>query len=248
VLRKLASIHAQSGIYDEDKLNCIFQNNIINRISGIPELNYLNSFYLEYFKIYRSIAFGHKRNPSDRFLTGVARSMDLPFLGSSVVKNGRAKYMVVFEGSLQKKELLSMTVLSCFWVLGKATLPEDILDIFNAFWPRRRHAYQYIKNSLGITPVIAQEAYVVDAIRIGSQNGTPNKEKNRELLQSEIELFKPQIVVLVGNTASNVIGKGVEETEPQKYIKVPFPTKRRSPKQMLACEKQYQILHARWSI
>jgi hypothetical protein len=48
----LAQIHAEFGIYDRDIFSVSDAQNIIYRISSIPELAYLYQFYMDYRREY----------------------------------------------------------------------------------------------------------------------------------------------------------------------------------------------------
>jgi hypothetical protein len=163
----------------------------------------------------------------------------LPYIGEDVIESESSKYMFVFEGSLSQSDRLSITVLSCLWPLANF---QPIQPIFQMFWSS---PYFYIVECLGITPNIARNSYVVDAGRIGTESGRQDRPKNRELLEREIELLKPELVVLVGETAADTIGNKTQRKNESLYFKVPCPTKRRSKKDIEKAKVKYKELRIR---
>lgn len=246
IAEKLAEIHSEFGIYDSDTFNVRDSSmNIIDRISNIKELDYLHRFYLDY-----KTAFITKWNKqSDQHpisrATNVSRSVDLPFIGESVIQTRRAKYIFVFEGSLSPPDRLSVTVLSCLWPLEGLIDQEPHQGIFRTFW---QSPYDYIVECLGINVEIAKHSYVVDAVRIGKQDGRQqDRKKNRKLLKQEIDLLDPELVVLVGRTAAVTLGKEAQEEQGRCYVEVPFPTKRRSKQDVKKADSDFKKLRNRWS-
>lgn len=232
----LAREHAKFGVFSEEMFAIPGSNNITHQISSIMELAYLYKFYAVYQREYVT----ERERQSDQSpvnrSTNVSRSVDLLFIGQNVIKTGFAKYMFVFEGSLSRTDKLSITVLSCLWPLASF---QPIQSIFQTFWSS---PYFYIVECLGITPEIARCSYVVDAVRIGTEHRRPDHQKNRELLEREIELLKPEIVVLVGGTAANTIGKKAQRVNHGLYFKVPFPTKRRPRQDIEKAKARYEEL------
>jgi len=94
---------------------------------------------------------------------------------------------------------------------------------------------------------IARQCYVTDAVRIGKPNGRPDRVLNRQLIKSEIKALRPELVVLVGKTASNTIESECEGTHRSSYFCVPFPTKRRSRHDVEKAKRIYEKLHAHWN-
>jgi len=110
----LAQIHAQYGIYDSTLFSVPPANDIARGISCIPELTFLYHLYTEYEHGYVSELQKRPCESNAIRLTGVARSVDLSFIGGdAVLETGQAKYFVLFEGSLSRSDHLSITVLSC---------------------------------------------------------------------------------------------------------------------------------------
>lgn len=149
----LAQIHAQFGIYDSKMFSVPDSQNIIYRISSIPELTYLHQFYVDYQREYLTELQKCPGQSTALKLTNVSRSVDLPFIGETAIATGRAKYMFVFEGSLSPAGRLCVTVLSCLWPL---TSLQPLQDIFRTFWPS---TYDYIVDCLGINVEIAKWSY-----------------------------------------------------------------------------------------
>jgi hypothetical protein len=235
----LAQCHAEFGIYDEGMFNASDSHNIVHHISSIPDLAYLRKFYLDYQRKYIDRWKSRVVQPRVNRSTNVSRNVDLPFIGEAVIKSGSAKYMFVFEGSLSQSNRLSITVLSCLWPIANF---QPIQSIFQMFWSS---PYFYIVECLGITPSIARNSYVVDAVRIGTENGRQDRQKNRELLKREIELLNPEIVILVGGTAADTIGNKTQRENESLYFKAPFPTKRRSKQDIEKAKGKYEELRIR---
>jgi len=240
----LAQIHAEFGIYDSAMFSVPDSNDIVHRISSIPELAHLHQFYVDYRREYITELQNRPDQRSALRLTGIARSVDLPFIGDAVVETGQAKYLVIFEGSLSRSDHLSITVLSCLWLLDQHTISRDI---FQSFWGGRRHAYDYIHKCLGMNAGIARHCYITDAVRIGKPNGKQDRLQNRQLLKREIELLSPELVVLVGKSAADTIGNEDQREHSSLYCRVPFPTKRRSRQDVEKANRQYDELRVRWS-
>ena len=242
IAEKLAKIHGEFGIFDTASFSVDDSKNIILHLSGIPELAYLHQFYLDY-KSALETGFRERQGQVRQPLRiKVARSVDLPFIGESVIQTGHAKYLFVFEGSLSPTEKLSVNVLACLWPLEGTAGP--LQRIVRAFWPSR---YDLIVECLGIKREIAKHSYVVDAVRIGMQDGEkPDRERNRELLKEEIGLLNPKLVVLVGKKADKTIGEEAQEEEGRDYFAVPFPTKARSEQDTKKAKQKYEELKRKY--
>jgi len=210
---RLAQIHSQFGVYASPLVDQRVDLNILDAISDEPQLQYLVDFYDEYLGFYKKASSNSESAPN---LTGDARSTDLPFLGPEVMQTGKAKYMFVFVGSLQAPTILSVTVLSCYWLLEK---PDDVL--MRRFWPKLATYYRLVKK-LGITPGIARTSYVTDIFRIGNQNKKPDTRGNRALVFEEIDLLSPELVVLVGSRPRDIVGKNRIDQD-KRMVHVPFP-------------------------
>jgi hypothetical protein len=236
--KQLAAIHAEFGVYPNGFFAIPDSCNIVSRLSTIPELDYLYQFYYDYRLAYESESQKFKVASSSTKVTKVSRWIDLPYVGENSVIRGRAKYFFIFEGSLQKSDHLSITVLSCLWPLEN---PELYKDIFKTFW-QRPAAYKYIVDRLGINKNIAKNSYVTDAVRVVTKDKKSDILKNRALLEREINLLSPEHVILVGGTAKKIIGeKELSECSSQ-YFHVPFPTKR-WPSRLEDNNKRYFELH-----
>lgn len=239
----LAQVHAEFGIYYSEVFSVPDSQNIIYRISAIQELAYLHQFYVDYQREYITKLQKRSDQRSVPKLTNVSRSVDLPFIGEAVIQTGRAKHLFVFEGSLSPADRLSVTVLSCLWPLARL---QSHQDIFKTFWPRRRHAYDYIVDCFGINVEIAKHSYVVDAVRIGNQAGKQDLQQNRQLLKREIEQLNPELVVLVGGIAKRTIASKTQRERRCLYFNVPFPMKWRSKQNSSNANRKYQELRNRW--
>ena len=215
----LAKIHAKYGIYSETQINGDVDENILDYFEGKAELNYLKEYYKGYLAHYEK---EQKGGWSNNTFTddNLSRSTDLPFIGTEVLEKGKANYFFIFKGSLQKPEKLSMTVLSCLW-LYKDITPH--IKILNQFWPRTQNYHPLVAN-LGITPQVARNSYVTDFARVANVNGRRDTRKSKEVLLAEIELLKPEIVVLVGAEPRDAFFKEINDT-PERYIHVPFSLK-----------------------
>jgi len=241
---QLAQLHAEFGIYPKDVFGLPDSQNIISRLSSIPELQYLHHFYLDYQQTYKAQSPKRSNKRSVVKSTSLSRSYELPFVGQSVVQSGHAKYMFVFQGSLQKQEFLSVTVLSCLWPLGSSYLQNDIFDVF---WPGRKNIYEHIVKSLGITQAVAKCAYVVNALRIETEDKILALHQNRDLLQREIALLDPELVVLLGGAASKTIGHNAKKEDKGFYRVVPFPTMFDSERNIVTANYHYKKLRKLWA-
>jgi hypothetical protein len=216
---RLAKIHAKYGIYSESQINAGVEENILDYFEGIAELNYLKEYYKRYLSHYEKEMNGVWRN--NKFIDdNLSRSTDLPFIGTEVLEKGKANYFFIFKGSLQKPEKLSMTVLSCLWLFKDIT---PHIKILNQFWPKTQNYHPLVSN-LGITPQVARKSYVTDFARVANVNGRRDTRKSKEVLLAEIELVKPEIVVLVGAEPRDAFFKEIIDT-PERYIHVPFSLK-----------------------
>ncbi len=241
---QLAQLHAEFGIYQKDAFNLPDSQNIISRISSIPELECLHQFYLEYQKAYKAQLQKRSKKKNATKITSTSRSIELPFVGESVIQLGHAKYMFVFQGALQEQQFLSVTVLSCLWPLGDSYVQNDI---FQVFWPGRKNIYERIVKSLGITPAVANCAYVVNALRIETEDKISDLHQNRDILQREITLLDPELVVLLGGAASRTIGHNAQKEHKGLYRSVPFPTMFDSERNITMATHQYKKLHKLWA-
>lgn len=86
----------------------------------------------------------------------------------------------------------------------------------------------------------------MDAVRIGTPAGKQDRPQNRELLDREIELLNPELVVLIGRTAAGTIENKTLRERRSLYFEVPFPTKRRSKEDLERANQKYEELRNRW--
>lgn len=234
--KSIAKLHAEYNLIPLALFDVPIDLNIVARISEVRELGYLRKFYEDYEAEYRKAEIGQVHP-----LAGVARSVDLPFVGKCAAKSGKAKYIFVFEGALSPPERLSNTVLSCLWPLEGF---RQVQGIFSTFWPT---TYFNIVECLGISVGIARKSYVVDGVRIGRPDGKPDLGQNRALLDREIKLLDPIFVILVGGKAARIVGNAAIEANPELYFLVPFPSNRRSLARVEADEAKFAGLRQRLS-
>ncbi|QNU35682.1 hypothetical protein IC802_07320 [Geobacillus sp. 44C] len=216
---RLAEIHSNFGIYSESQINGNVDFHIVSDLKQVPELNYLVDFYEEYFQHYKK-AMDPSRNYWSFKRDNIARSVDLPFIGRKVVERGKAEYIFVFKGSLQKEEKLSMTVLSCFWIFEDV---QPYQSFFDRYWPNTKN-YDPLVRNLGITRDIAERSYVTDFARVANHRGIRDMKKCKELLMDEIHLLNPQLVILVGSEPRDAFSHELR-LHPEKYMSVPFSLK-----------------------
>ena len=240
ILRKLSHIHAKYDVYSENQIKGNVKESIIEDIRLIPRLKYLANYYDTYFDEYQKQIEGNWNNNTFKG-DSIARSTDLPFIGSDVLESGTANYLFVFKGSLQSIEKLSMTVLSCFWIFNNNL---QYQNIFNKYWPSQN--YNLLLENLGITPEIAKKSYVTDFARIPHNKGTRDTKKCRALLLDEIEILKPNLVILVGAEPRNVFISELERN-PDKFITVPFSLKGVPKKTQEEGPLMYEDLRSRYS-
>lgn len=234
--KSIAKLHAFYNVVPLALFDVPANLNIVARIAEIKELGYLREFYEAYEAEYRKAEIGEVQP-----LEGVARSVDLPFVGECTVNSGKAKYIFVFEGALSPPERLSNTVLSCLWPLEGF---RQVQSIFSTFWPT---TFFNIVECLGISVDIARKSYAVDGVRIGNPDGNPDIAKNRALLYKEIELLDPTLVILVGRVAANIVGRAALTAKPELYFQVPFPSNRRSRARAKADIPRFEALQKRLS-
>lgn len=231
--KDLAAIHASYNIYPEDLLASAHERNIVTDIKTIPDLKYLSDFYESYLKEYCSTV----SNNNPNVLAGAARSIDLPFIGQNALSHHKAKFGFYFEGSLQNANYLSITVLSCLWIFQNISQYRHIIE---RYW--KTHSYLRIYNALRITTEIASNAYVADSFRIGKANGKMDTKHNRALMEREISLLNPELIILVGSTAKYIAGQELLAKNQARVQCIPFPTVRKTKEDKQAAEAQYAEL------
>lgn len=204
--REIAQLHRAANLFGSSAFQVSSSHNILNTLGVYPEFRYLSEFYSEYRK-----AFANSQN--EPINAPGARSRDLPFIGENVLKNGTAKFMWVFEGSLSRLERLSITVLSHLWLTENPTVIGAFCG-FNGWWTERN--YLNVRNRLRLSVAIGRDSYVVDAIRFSQQN------RNDDLIDREIRLLNPKIVICVGDKARKTVGMRYR-AEDTKYHHVRFP-------------------------
>jgi len=213
--KNLAELHSFYGVYSSEALHSK-SGNILNELYKYEEFDYLNNFYNHYIKSYDdtiTLEINDKR----------ARSKDLFFIGENVIKTAYSKFFFVFEGSLSPTEKLSITVLSHLWLTGNDELIKEFCGK-DKWWTLSN--YLNAKEKLNITKEFADDSYVTDAIRIGSNEAagaTKEMHKlNQELIYAEIILLKPKLVICVGKTAQDILGMRYLNQD-TKFHAVKFP-------------------------
>ena len=200
---QLGILHNKYKLFSTDDFNIVPEKNIINILSDFPWLQ-------EYYEYYQT-QFDNTipNNPNQK----EARSKDLPFLGKEVLASGKADFIILFEGSLSEGDRLSISVLCHLWL----TEEESIINKYcgkGKWWTHNN--YLNVKNRLNINNEIINRSYITDAIRFG------NKEDNKNLIWEEIELFKPKLVICIGNKAKDLVGMRHHDL-PTKFHYVKFP-------------------------
>jgi len=196
----LGEIHNESGLFSKTVFDQVKkENNIIEYLDDFP---YLRIFYDKYIE-----QFGENNpNKIDR---AEAINVDLPFIGEKAIYNEQIDFMFYFEGSRQKKDKISITVLSHLWL----TEDDAIINKFlgkTKWWTKAN--FLNIKNRLAIDNRITERSYISDAVRF------ENDEINRNLIYEEIKLFKPKLVVCVGSKARDLVGDFPVKSH---YVKFP---------------------------
>jgi uracil-DNA glycosylase len=130
---------------------------------------------------------------------------------------------------------------------------EKVKDEFiNKWWDGRKKNYDRIYSKLNITKDIALNAYVTDAKRVANKNiddgNGVNKKRpriNRDLVHNEIELLRPKMVICIGNTAKNVVGKKfvLKNEGGIRFYYVPFPNNYFSKEQWKNADEKYAGLN-----
>lgn len=212
MIESIAELHAENKIYPEDLLRKNANHHIIKYLERYAETNYLAEIYHNYLSNYRLnlIDTGIRPEENTRMSGKIARSVDLPFIGKRVVDKNKPTFMIIFNGSLQKEKKLSVTVLSCFWLFENAFNRHEAM--IKDYWNER--SFKLMIDNLKITPKIAQHSYIVDAFRIsnGAKTDTgANRERNQKLLIREAEIIKPDFVLQVGTTTSDIVRDSLKE-------------------------------------
>ena len=130
---KLSTIHARYNIYLGLTVGKDLERSIVGDIGKIPEIKYLHDFYFEYLNNYQNLidsnTFLLNDQPND--LSGAAINVDLPYIGREVINTQKARYVFIFEGSLQPNNSLSNTVLSCLWGLEDVNQYAYMIDKYS---------------------------------------------------------------------------------------------------------------------
>ncbi len=200
----LGEIHNESGLFSKTVFDQVKkENNIIEYLDDFP---YLRIFYDKYIEQFDE----NNPNKIDR---AEAINIDLPFIGEKAIYNEQIDFMFYFEGSRQDKDKISITVLSHLWL----TEDDAIINKFlgkNKWWTKAN--FSNIKKTLRIDSEIVERSYISDSVRF------EDDETNMKLIRKEIKLFKPKLVVCVGNKARDLVGMRYYDF-PTKFHHVRFP-------------------------
>jgi hypothetical protein len=244
---KIADIHARYGVYPKNLLYQVKDNCILDDLKKIKELSYLYEFYKMYFFKYEA---SFRRNDEavmhwDVSLKSQLRNVDLPFIGPNVIENNKAKFFWIFQGSLQPELRLTMTVLSCLWLIddiGKHHNKDILNDIIDNYWIH--NAYYEKKLALRINSMVAKYSYVVDAQKLRNRKRRPDNKSNRNLLHEEINLFNPNLIIAVGRTAEDTLGEKYIRENENRFIEVPFPRRWSPPTDKFKYEQLEERMHS----
>jgi hypothetical protein len=200
----LGEIHNESGLFSKNVFDQVKkENNIIEYLDDFP---YLQIFYEKYIEQFDE----NEPNEIDR---RDAINVDLPFIGEKAIYNEQIDFMFYFEGSLLVEDKISITVLSHLWL----TEDETIINKFvgkTKWWTKAN--FLNIKNRLAIDRRIVERSYISDTVRF------KDDEINKKLIYEEINLFKPKLVVCIGNKARDLVGMRYYDF-PVKFHHVKFP-------------------------
>lgn len=201
--KKLGQLHNKYNLFSIQNFKVNPQKNIINILD---DFIYLKEFYKKYILEFSN-------NSNDKLKTTNARSVDLPFVGENVLRTGKAKFIFYFEGSLGPIDNISITVLSHLWL----TKDKNIIKKFvgkGKWWTPGN--YKNVKDKLDIPIKHLANSYIADAKRLNSV------EKCSNLIEEEIKLLRPKLVVAIGNTAKKLVGMKFYDL-PTKFHFVKFP-------------------------
>jgi len=200
----LSKIHNKYNLFSQSDFKNIQKEN--NIIEFLEDFSYLRIFYENYAAQFDD-NFQKKINRKE------AINNDLPFIGEKAIYNDSVDFIFYFEGSRQNKKKISITVLSHLWLTDE----ETIIDKFcgkNKWWTKAN--FLNIKNRLAIDNRVLERSYISDALRFD------NDEINKELIQKEIEFFKPKLVICIGTKARDLVGMRYYNF-PVKFHYVKFP-------------------------
>jgi hypothetical protein len=204
ITKHLSELH--TGLYDSS----FFEDNKQESIIGIvkEDFQYLYDFYMDYSKgLSNSIVL----TPDN----SLARNTDLPFIGENVLKNNKAKFFFVFEGSRQIKDKLSITVLSHLWLKNDDTIKNKYFEK-DKWWTKINYQKFYERfSTIDNLSMVASHSYITDAVRYDDDKASI------QLIEEEIKLLKPDLVVCVGSKARYIVG--MKYYDNTKFHHVPFP-------------------------
>ncbi len=165
IIEKLAEIHSKWNLHVAPIMKDM---SILKEVDNIEDLKYLSSLYSSYlYNTSKGIS------PEQNILnSNVAKNADLFFIGKDAFKTEKIKFMFIFEGSLQPPLRLSITALSCLWILDDS---ETVKNLAANYWNYSK--YKFVKESLNLTKDVASESYVVDSVRIANAYGKSDIKK-----------------------------------------------------------------------
>lgn len=216
-MHQLAKLHNTYSIYLESQMIGEVQENIIRDIEEFEDLRYLSYFYYQYFEEYLYRKNGGKLVYNHFKGDFRSRSLNLPFLGPNTITEEKVSHFFIFRGSLQEKDQLSMTALSCFWMFDEADLVDHLYAKYDAAW---RYYHPFVQK-IGITKDIIENSYITDLYRVSDSKGRVDLQRCKQLLVEEIQLLNPEVIVLVGTEARKAF-KQEMHSQPEKFLSVPY--------------------------
>lgn len=201
--KKLGQLHNKHSLFSIEKFKVQPEKNIIN---FLDDFVYLKEFYTQYLLEFSN-------HHIEQLKSNQACSVDLPFVGENVIKTGEAKSIFYFEGSLASTDKLSITVLSHLWLTTDKSIIKKFVGKGKWWTPGN---YKNVKDKLNIPLKHLANSYITDSKRFNSV------EKCSNLIEKEIKLLQPKLVVAIGNTAKNLVGMKYYDL-PTKFHFVKFP-------------------------
>lgn len=220
LVHQLAKLHTTYDIYLESQMIGEVRKNIIEDIEEFEELRYLSYFYYEYFEEYLCEKNGGRLEYNYFKGDFRSRSLNLPYLGRNTITEEKVSHFFIFRGSLQEKDQLSMTALSCFWLFNEEDLIDHLYEKYDAAW---RYYHPFVQK-IGITKEIIENSYVTDLYRVSDSKGRVDLLRCKQLLGEEIQLLQPEVIVLVGSEARNAFQQEIQ-SQPDKFLFVPYTIK-----------------------
>lgn len=210
---ELAMLHAEFNLFSQEDFTN--RENIIKTLKKYPQnFEKLIGFYDNYSQFFRA---ERSQLPSKK----CANNRDLPFIGDSAIEFQKVEFVFYFEGSKQdnkeqNNKKIGLTVLANLWLTENKELLNDFLEK-EKWWKTKN--YEYIKKTLNIEPEIIKHSYITDAVRFDDEKS------NKALIEKEIMLLRPKLVICIGNAAKELVGMKYYEQD-TKFHAIPFPSLR----------------------